>query len=218
MRLAKRSPSLPRRRGLTPNPQLQWLKGLRGIDPALVQRRFWWQFLPPPRLARNATIRACVFGRSQRRDFDIHFHQGEDAIAKRLAAVAEQVATEMEPRLGRPRMRVNVILVDQTDLSNGWATPVPYNLIEIAAAGPRADSIIGNTRDWLRLVFTHEYTSRPPSRALARLVRRHWTSLWSRGILLSQSLPASDAHRRDRDARGRSSDKAKDVRPPATSA
>ena len=90
--------------------------------------------------------------------FDIHFHQGEDAIAKRLAAVAEQVAAEMEPRLGRSRMRVNVILVDQTDLSNGWATSVPYNLIEIVAAAPRADSIIGNTRDWLRLVFTHEYT------------------------------------------------------------
>ena len=90
--------------------------------------------------------------------FDIHFHQGEEAMAKRLAVVAEQVAKEMESRLGRPRMRVNVILVDQTDLSNGWATPVPYNLIEIVAAAPRAETIIGNTSDWLRLVFTHEYT------------------------------------------------------------
>ena len=119
-------------------------------------------------VALSAT--SLAFGASERYDprlrfrtistprFDIHFHQGEEAIAKRLAVVAEQVATEMEPRLGRPRMRVNVILVDQTDLSNGWATPVPYNLIEIAAAAPRADSIIGNTRDWLRLVFTHEYT------------------------------------------------------------
>jgi hypothetical protein len=90
--------------------------------------------------------------------FDIHFHQGEEAMAKRLAALSEQVATELEPRLGRPRARVNVILVDQTDLSNGWATPVPYNLIEIVAAAPRAETIIGNTSDWLRLVFTHEYT------------------------------------------------------------
>ena len=90
--------------------------------------------------------------------FDIHFHQGEEAMARRLAILAEQVATEIEPRLGRPRARVNVILVDQTDLPNGWATPVPYNLIEIVAASPRAEAIIGNTSDWLRLVFTHEYT------------------------------------------------------------
>jgi hypothetical protein len=89
--------------------------------------------------------------------FDIYFHQGEDALARRLAGIAESVATELEPRLGRPRARVHVILVDQTDLSNGWATPLPYNLIEILAATPRAESMIGNTSDWLRLVFTHEY-------------------------------------------------------------
>jgi dipeptidyl aminopeptidase/acylaminoacyl peptidase len=90
--------------------------------------------------------------------FDIHFHQGEEAMARRLAVLAEQVSADMEPRLGRPRGRVNVILVNQTDLSNGWATPVPYNLIEIVATSPRADSVIGNSNDWLRLVFTHEYT------------------------------------------------------------
>ena len=53
---------------------------------------------------------------------------------------------------------MHVILVDQTDLSNGWATPTPYNLIEITAAAPPGDSSIGNTDDWLRLVFSHEYT------------------------------------------------------------
>ena len=90
--------------------------------------------------------------------FDIHFHQGEDALARRLAAIAEGVATELAPRLGHPRARVHVILVAQTDLANGWATPLPYNLIEIVAASPRGDSLIGNTNNWLRLVFTHEYT------------------------------------------------------------
>ena len=60
--------------------------------------------------------------------------------------------------LGAPAGRVHVILVDQTDLSNGWATPAPYNLIEITAAAPPGDSSIGNTDDWLRLVFAHEYT------------------------------------------------------------
>ena len=71
------------------------------------------------------------------RNFDIHFHQGEDALAQRLAALAEAVATELEPKLGRPNGRVHVILVNQDDVSNGWATPVPFNVIEIVAAAPR---------------------------------------------------------------------------------
>ncbi|MEO5897724.1 MAG: hypothetical protein ABIS06_18695 [Vicinamibacterales bacterium] len=90
--------------------------------------------------------------------FDIHFHQGEDDLARRLAAIAELVATELEPSLGKPQQRVTVILVDQTDLSNGWATPTPFDLIEIAAVPPHSGSAIGNTSDWLRIVFTHEYT------------------------------------------------------------
>ena len=89
--------------------------------------------------------------------FDIHYHQGEDALAQRLARIAEDVAARLSGTLGLPSGRVQVILVDQDDLSNGWATPVPYNTIEISAATPAADSIIGNADDWLRLVFTHEY-------------------------------------------------------------
>jgi hypothetical protein len=90
--------------------------------------------------------------------FDIHFHQGEEAAARRLALIAEDVATTIEATLGAASGRVQVVLVNQSDLPNGWATPVPYNLIEISAAGPGGESAIGNTDDWLRLVFTHEYT------------------------------------------------------------
>ena len=58
----------------------------------------------------------------------------------------------------RPNGRVHVILVDQHDVSNGWANPAPYNVIEISVAAPAGSSQIGNTDDWLRLVFSHEYT------------------------------------------------------------
>ncbi len=90
--------------------------------------------------------------------FDIHFHQGEEAEARRLALIAEDVATQLDRTLGPASGRVQVVLVNQSDLPNGWATPVPYNLIEISAAGPGGDSTIGNIDDWLRVVFTHEYT------------------------------------------------------------
>ena len=90
--------------------------------------------------------------------FDIHYHQGEEAQARRLAVLAETVAAELDATLGRPSGRVQVILVDQSDLSNGWATPLPFNTIEIAVAAPGGSSVIGNTDDWLHLVFAHEYT------------------------------------------------------------
>jgi hypothetical protein len=90
--------------------------------------------------------------------FDIYYHDREDALAQRLASLVEEVAAEVDSRFGAPRGRVRIILVDQTDQSNGWATIVPYNLIELAAVPPASQSMIGNTDDWLRLVFTHEYT------------------------------------------------------------
>lgn len=92
--------------------------------------------------------------------FFIHFHQGEEALARRLAQIAEETHQTLVSRLGRARSRsrTHVVLVDQDDVSNGWARVFPYNLIEIRAAAPGVDEAIGNTDDWLRIVFIHEYT------------------------------------------------------------
>jgi hypothetical protein len=90
--------------------------------------------------------------------FDIHFHQGEEDVARRLARFVDEAAREVDRAVGAATGRVQIILVDQHDLSNGWATPLPYNTIEISAAAPTVESSVGNTDDWLRLVFIHEYT------------------------------------------------------------
>jgi len=44
--------------------------------------------------------------------FDIHFHQGEEAQARRLAALADAIAAELDATLGPPSGRVQVILVN----------------------------------------------------------------------------------------------------------
>jgi Tol biopolymer transport system component len=92
------------------------------------------------------------------RRFDIHFHQREEGLAHRLAGFVEAAAAKVDAAVGAAVGRVQVILVDQHDLSNGWATPLPYNTIEISAAAPPVQSGIGNSADWLHLVFVHEYT------------------------------------------------------------
>jgi hypothetical protein len=98
------------------------------------------------------------FGTIRTTHFDIHAHRGEEALAWRLASIVEDVRGALQQTLGLPRGRVQVILVDQTDLSNGWANPFPYDAIEITAAPPASETSIGNTDDWLRVAFTHEYT------------------------------------------------------------
>lgn len=90
--------------------------------------------------------------------FRIYYHQGEEHLARELAAIAESVQRELPPRLGLPAPSVtHVVLAGQDDASNGSAFPVPYNTITLTAAWPAQSELIGFTREWLRLVFVHEY-------------------------------------------------------------
>jgi hypothetical protein len=91
--------------------------------------------------------------------FTIYFHQEEEAQAHRLAGIAEDIWARMPGQLGlTPPRHTHVLLVDQTDLANGWATPLPYDTILITAAAPAGSDQIGRVEDWLELVFTHEFT------------------------------------------------------------
>jgi hypothetical protein len=90
--------------------------------------------------------------------FVIHFHTGEERAAERLARIAEEVNVRLAEALGyTPRGRTEIILVDQEDRSNGSATVLPWKAIRIDAAPPTGVEQLGNTDDWLRYVFTHEY-------------------------------------------------------------
>jgi hypothetical protein len=91
--------------------------------------------------------------------FIIYFHQGEDRLAHELAAIAEDTWVRLQRPFGAaPPKLTHVLLVDQTELSNGFATPLPYNTVFVTAVWPAGSEFIGDTEDWLRLVFTHEFT------------------------------------------------------------
>ena len=91
--------------------------------------------------------------------FLIYFHQDDESLARRLAVIAEETWRNLRQPLGvTPPAVTHVVLVDQSDSSNGWATPVPYNTIVVSSAWPAGSEFIGNVDDWLRVVFTHEFT------------------------------------------------------------
>lgn len=90
--------------------------------------------------------------------FWIHFHQGGRELAERLAPIAEDVHAALDRAgSGSTTGRTHVVLSGQDDLPNGWATPFPFNVIEIRTVWPEPSSELGNSDDWLRLVFSHEY-------------------------------------------------------------
>ena len=91
--------------------------------------------------------------------FRIHFHQGEEKLADEFSAKVEAIYdTMVEEMKWRPRARTHVVLIDHTDVANGFAQSVPYNAITIFVTGPQEDSTLGLYEDWLTGIQTHEYT------------------------------------------------------------
>ena len=89
--------------------------------------------------------------------FVIYFHQGEGDQAQRLAVIAEETWHALQRPLGTtPPRLTHVVLADQTELANGYATPLPYDTIVIFAVRPSGSQFLFD--DWLRLAFTHEFT------------------------------------------------------------
>jgi hypothetical protein len=86
----------------------------------------------------------------------LHYHQGLEASAREAAALADEILEAHERRYGHRVGRVQIVLVDVEDDPNGFATPLPYPLVQIRAVAPRGNDDFGNYEGWLRYVLTHE--------------------------------------------------------------
>jgi WD40 repeat protein len=89
--------------------------------------------------------------------FRIHHEDTNKEYAQHMAAIAERVHVKLLPWLGwQPLEATEVVLLDTVDLSNGSASPLPYNNITIYMTTPVDGEIMDQT-PWLEFVFTHEY-------------------------------------------------------------
>jgi len=90
--------------------------------------------------------------------FQLHFHQGEEALARRAAGAAERAHALLSPLLRYdPPGKTQIVLSDDSDDSNGSATPLPYNTIRLYAAPPPDLSQLNDYADWLYSLVAHEY-------------------------------------------------------------
>lgn len=91
--------------------------------------------------------------------FEIHFHDGEEVLAKKVASISESVHNKLSKKFNWiPRKRTQVVLTDRFDFANGSATPIPRNQIKLIVTPPGGNSVIADFDNWLELLIVHEYT------------------------------------------------------------
>ena len=108
-------------------------------------------------------------------NFSIHYHQGLEGAAQKTALMAEQVhGSLVKEFLWSPREKTQVVLIDDSDFTNGFASTIPYNTIYLQVVPPSLASTLGEYDDWLKVLFTHEYAhilSSDPARGYWKVTR-----------------------------------------------
>lgn len=91
--------------------------------------------------------------------FNLHYPEELEPTARRALAIAERVHDRLSPRFHwTPRSRTEIVLMDQFDMANGMASPLPFNRIYLYLSPPDGLHTLADYDDWLELLITHEYT------------------------------------------------------------
>jgi hypothetical protein len=112
--------------------------------------------------------------------FRVHYPRGLDELGRRAAVRAERAWSGLAAGLvSPPRGRVDLVVSDNVDAANGYATPLPTNRIVVFAHPPVDDPLLSFYDDWMQLVISHELThifhldyGRGPFRALRAVLGR----------------------------------------------
>ncbi|MBN2526801.1 MAG: PD40 domain-containing protein [Deltaproteobacteria bacterium] len=91
--------------------------------------------------------------------FNIHYDKSLQKLAERTAVAAENAYLLVTSTVGwKVEGPTEIHLVDNTDYSNGLASPYHYPFIQLYATPPSIDSSLQNNDDWLFSLVLHEFT------------------------------------------------------------
>lgn len=89
----------------------------------------------------------------------MHYHDGLDPLAQRIARALEAAHKKLVPLVERaPAGRVNVVLSDETDGANGYATVWMRTEMRLLAVPPDSRSELNDYEDFVWNLVVHEYT------------------------------------------------------------
>jgi len=113
--------------------------------------------------------------------FSVTFPSQLEPLARDAAAKAEGAFELLNVRfLGYAGTRIELLVTDHTDSSNGYATPIPYNTI-VVYVRPPMEGNLSHFDDWMDLLITHELShilQFDRTRSLGSLMRRVFGSAW----------------------------------------
>ena len=92
------------------------------------------------------------------RHFRVHFTPPLEQEARKAAVNAERAYAELSTELKPPRGPIDLVVSDNVDFVNGYATPFPSNRIVVFTHPPSDASGLRRYDDWNRLVVLHELT------------------------------------------------------------
>jgi len=91
--------------------------------------------------------------------FEINYLSEHREQAERAATIAENAWIKITADLNwTPKDRVQIVLTDEFDFSNGWASPMPFNQMRLYLSPPDGNSSLEYYDDWFNLLITHELT------------------------------------------------------------
>jgi hypothetical protein len=89
--------------------------------------------------------------------FRVTYERGLEALARRAAASAERAHAGLSLLVAdAPRGTIDIVVADNVDMSNGYATPFPSNRVVIYAKPPVDEVSLQHMEDWIDLVVVHE--------------------------------------------------------------
>jgi hypothetical protein len=139
---------------------MKTVEGWQSAAPSLCSgRRIFLFFL----LAFAATLNAqpAPYHRYQTLEtphFHVHVPSGLEREGRVAGAAAERAYAQLSRELAPPRGTIDLVVTDDADYSNGYATPYPSNRIVVFATPPVENNALRLNDDWLTLVITHELT------------------------------------------------------------
>ena len=92
------------------------------------------------------------------RHFRITVPDGLEREGRVAGAAAEHAYELLSRELAPPRGTIDLVVTDDADYSNGYATTVPTNRIVVFATPPVDAGSLRLNEDWLGIVITHELT------------------------------------------------------------
>lgn len=91
--------------------------------------------------------------------FLVHFNKPQQTIAEHVLAIAERVHTRLSKELNwTPLDKTHLVLSDESDYANGYATVFNINRSVLFLAPPTGLTGLEDFDNWLELLITHEYT------------------------------------------------------------